>query len=232
MQHLTTKLINYVLLELKMWRIIGVNINAFTDDTNTFHHFQGFLILLRNDLHELIPQCIVLNYSPEEKRGQTRVKTMKTPQVPKGKHLSPARQQWDAAKTKKIVCLQDRFVFPFFSNAWSSCLELSSAMQGKHAPCRGWKEVWRENHEVLKPLRWKHTCTPYASLALSTLTLLSWLLIPLQAFWPPQALGAWYVLECQNRLLISWKRSCSSPQVTQRQENNCNYREVAHILYF
>lgn len=62
-QHLTTELINYVLLELKMWRIIGMNINAFTDDTNPFHHFQGFLVVLRDDLHELIPWCTVLKIS-------------------------------------------------------------------------------------------------------------------------------------------------------------------------
>jgi len=37
-----------------------MNINVFTDDTNPFHHFQGFLVVFRDDLDELIPQCIVL----------------------------------------------------------------------------------------------------------------------------------------------------------------------------
>lgn len=57
--------------------------------------------------------------------------------------------------------------------------------------------------------------------------------------------GTWGVLRCvllpsppsfpqlQGQALHnSWKRSSFSLQVTQRQENNCNYRQVANILYF
>lgn len=122
MQRLTTELINYVLLELKMWKITGMNINAFADDTNPFHHLQGFLAVLEFDLRDALPRCIYcLKTSPRENglclrcgwQKKRKKKKSKTPQILKRYIFRGMKTSAEEYKLK---------IFQFCWN-WKLCLD-------------------------------------------------------------------------------------------------------------